>query len=298
AAAGRPGPGGGRGRTGAATHLGRAGAAPVDRGRLPRDGPGPASSGRRRGAGLGRDPVPDGSDRAAGLGGGVPAAGARAAGGDHERAPARRPGLRDHAGPAGRVAPAAGDQPGPGTGAGGRVAARHRSGRDAGAVRRGRWHGPRRPGGGPVRVPGDTTRGGVMIKVLLADDEELIRDAVATLLELESDLSVVARAGTGRQAVRAALDHRPDVAVVDLDMPELDGLAVSAELTRALPDCRVIILTGRGRPAHLRRALRAGASGFVTKGASAGTLARAIRRVTEGARYVDPELAAELLVGP
>ncbi|HLT62772.1 MAG TPA: response regulator transcription factor [Microlunatus sp.] len=137
-----------------------------------------------------------------------------------------------------------------------------------------------------------------MIKVLLADDEELIRDAVATLLELESDLSVVARAGTGRQAVRAALDHRPDVAVVDLDMPELDGLAVSAELTRALPDCRVIILTGRGRPAHLRRALRAGASGFVTKGASAGTLARAIRRVTEGARYVDPELAAELLVGP
>src|SRR5690606_23701855 len=69
-------------------------------------------------------------------------------------------------------------------------------------------------------------------------------------------------------------------------------------LTRALPDCRVIILTGRGRPAHLRRALRAGASGVVTKGASAGTLARAIRRVTEGARYVDPELAAELLVGP
>ncbi len=137
-----------------------------------------------------------------------------------------------------------------------------------------------------------------MIKVLLADDEALIRDAVATLLDLEPDLTVAARTGTGRQAIQAALDHRPDVAVVDLDMPDLDGMAVAAELARALPSCRVIILTGRGRPAHLRRALRAGASGFVTKGAPAGTLAQAIRRVHEGVRYVDPELAAELLIAP
>ncbi|GAB3740727.1 response regulator transcription factor [Microlunatus parietis] len=137
-----------------------------------------------------------------------------------------------------------------------------------------------------------------MIKLLLADDEALIRDAVATLLDFEPDLSVVAVASDGRQAVQAALDHRPDVAVVDLDMPKLDGMAVSTELGRALPSCRVIILTGRGRPAHLRRALRAGASGFVTKGTPAGALAQAIRRVHEGARYVDPELAAELLISP
>ncbi|MFC7622204.1 response regulator [Microlunatus sp. GCM10028923] len=137
-----------------------------------------------------------------------------------------------------------------------------------------------------------------MIKLLLADDEALIRDAVATLLDLEPDLSVVAVASDGRQAVQAVLDHRPDVAVVDLDMPKLDGMGVSTEIGLALPSCRVIILTGRGRPAHLRRALRAGASGFVTKGAPAGLLAQAIRRVHEGARYVDPELAAELLISP
>lgn len=137
-----------------------------------------------------------------------------------------------------------------------------------------------------------------MIKVLLADDEALIRDAVATLLDLEPDLTIVAQASNGRQAIDQALDHRPDVAVIDLDMPELDGMSVSSELARALPSCRVIILTGRGRPAHLQRALRAGASGFVTKGASAGALAQAIRRVAEGARYVDPELAAELLTAP
>lgn len=137
-----------------------------------------------------------------------------------------------------------------------------------------------------------------MIKVLLADDEALIRDAVATLLELEEDLTVVARAGDGRLAVQAALDHRPDVAVVDLDMPELDGMQVSAELARMMPSCRVIILTGRGRPAHLRRALRAGATGFLTKGVPATTLANVIRRVAAGTRYVDPELAAELLTEP
>ncbi|MGI5211848.1 response regulator transcription factor [Plantactinospora sp. CA-290183] len=137
-----------------------------------------------------------------------------------------------------------------------------------------------------------------MIRVLLADDEDLIRAAVAALLALEPDLEVVAQAADGRTAVDAALAHRPDVAVVDLEMPALDGLRVAAELATALPSCAVVILTGRGRPAHLRRALTAGARGFLAKGAPGGALADVIRRVHAGARYVDPALAADALTAP
>ena len=137
-----------------------------------------------------------------------------------------------------------------------------------------------------------------MIRVLLADDEQLIRTAVAALLALEDDLDVVAQAGDGPGAVAAALAHRPDVAVVDLEMPGLDGVQVAAELTRALPGCRVVVLTGRGRPAHLRRALEGGAHGFVTKGTSGATLADVVRRVHAGERYVDPGLAADALTAP
>ncbi|MEN3609323.1 response regulator transcription factor [Plantactinospora sp. ZYX-F-223] len=137
-----------------------------------------------------------------------------------------------------------------------------------------------------------------MIRALLADDEELIRVAVAALLELEPDIEVVAQAGDGRTAVQAALAHRPDVAVVDLEMPALDGLGVAAELARTLPSCAVVILTGRGRPAHLRRALTTGARGFLAKGAPGGALADVVRRVHGGARYVDPTLAAEALIAP
>jgi two-component system, NarL family, response regulator DesR len=136
------------------------------------------------------------------------------------------------------------------------------------------------------------------IRVLLADDEELIRVALATLLDLEPDLSVVAQAADGRSAVTSALAHAPDVAVVDLEMPELDGLEVAAELARVLPSCAVVILTGRGRPAHLQRALAAGAKGFLPKGAPGGALADVIRRVRSGGRYVDPSLAAEALSAP
>lgn len=137
-----------------------------------------------------------------------------------------------------------------------------------------------------------------MIRVLLADDEELIRVAVAALLGLEPDLEVVAQAADGRAAVSAALAHRPDVAVVDLQMPALDGLQVAAELTRALPSCAVVILTGRGRPAHVQRALAAGAKGFLPKGSPGGALADVIRRVHGGGRYVDPGLAADALSMP
>ena len=137
-----------------------------------------------------------------------------------------------------------------------------------------------------------------MIRVLLADDEELVRSAVAALLALEPDLDVVAQAADGPAAVAAALAHRPDVALVDLEMPGLDGVAVAAEITRTVPGCRVVVLTGRGRPGHLRRALEAGARGFVTKGTSGTTLAGVLRAVHAGERYVDPGLAADALSAP
>ncbi|GIJ09434.1 DNA-binding response regulator [Micromonospora andamanensis] len=137
-----------------------------------------------------------------------------------------------------------------------------------------------------------------MIRVLLADDEELIRTALAALLDLEDDLSVVAQAADGEAAVTAALAHRPDVAVIDLTMPRRDGFQVAAELARALPACAVVILTGQGRPAHLTRALGAGARGYLPKGAPGGALADVIRRVHAGGRYVDPALAADALTIP
>ncbi|HEV2779573.1 MAG TPA: response regulator transcription factor [Actinophytocola sp.] len=137
-----------------------------------------------------------------------------------------------------------------------------------------------------------------MIRVLIADDEDLIRAALAALLGLEADLEVVAQAGDGRSAVDVALARHPDVAVVDLEMPELDGLAVTAELARALPSCAVVILTGHGRPGHLQRALNAGAKGFLPKGAPGRMLADVIRRVHAGGRYVDPALAADALAAP
>jgi two-component system response regulator DesR len=134
-----------------------------------------------------------------------------------------------------------------------------------------------------------------MIRVLLADDEELILVALTALLELETDLEVVAQAGDGRGAIEAARAHRPDVAVVDLQMPGLDGLEVTAELTAVLPSCAIVILTGRGRPPHLQQALNAGAKGFLPKGSPGRALADVIRRVHGGGRYVDPALAADAL---
>jgi two-component system, NarL family, response regulator DesR len=137
-----------------------------------------------------------------------------------------------------------------------------------------------------------------VIRVLLADDEELIREALAALLDLEGDIEVIAREADGRDAVEAARAHRPDVAVVDLQMPGLDGLEVAGELARILPSCAVVILTGHGRPPHLQQALRAGAKGFLPKGSPGGALADVIRRVHAGSRYVDPALAADALAAP
>lgn len=136
------------------------------------------------------------------------------------------------------------------------------------------------------------------LRILLADDESTIRAALAALLDLENDLDVVAQASDGRRTVELARRHRPDVAVLDLEMPGLDGIATAAELQRVAPDCVTVLLTGRGRPAHLREALEAGALAFVAKGAPAGTLADVIRGAHRGIRYVDPALAADALTAP
>jgi two-component system response regulator DesR len=139
---------------------------------------------------------------------------------------------------------------------------------------------------------------GTTIRVLLAEDEELIRTALTGLLEREPDIDVVATAADGRQAIDRALAHRPDVAVVDLQMPLVDGIDVVTELGRLLPTCAGVILTGHGRPHVLRRALTSGARGFLAKGAPGTALADVVRRVHEGHRYVDPILAADALTEP
>ncbi|MFJ4233786.1 response regulator [Cellulosimicrobium cellulans] len=133
------------------------------------------------------------------------------------------------------------------------------------------------------------------IRVLLAEDDEMIREALVGLLEREPDVDVVATARDGREAIDRALRHAPDVAVVDLHMPEVDGLGVIAELARALPRCAGVILTGHGHPYVLREALASGARGFLAKGAPGAALADVVRRVHEGQRYVDPVLAADAL---
>jgi two-component system, NarL family, response regulator DesR len=134
-----------------------------------------------------------------------------------------------------------------------------------------------------------------MIRLLLAEDQAMVRGAIAALLRLEGDMEIVAEVGRGDEVVPTALAHRPDVAVLDIEMPGLDGLAATAQLRSALPGCRVVILTTFGRPGYLRRAMEAGATGFVLKDAPASELASAIRRVARGQRVVDPALAVTAL---
>lgn len=138
-----------------------------------------------------------------------------------------------------------------------------------------------------------------MTRILLAEDQALVRGALAALLELERDLEVVAQVGRGDEVVPRALETLPDVALLDIEMPGLDGLAAAAQLRTAVPSCRVVILTTFGRPGYLRRAMEAGASGFLLKDAPAADLANAVRRVARGQRVVDPALAlAALSDGP
>jgi two-component system response regulator DesR len=135
----------------------------------------------------------------------------------------------------------------------------------------------------------------VTVRLLLADDQEMVRQALGTLLDLEDDFEVVASVGRGDEIVAAAREHRPDVALLDIEMPGLDGLAAAAVLAAQVPDCRVVMLTTFGRAGYLRRAMEAGAVGFVVKDAPADALADAIRRVVKGERVVDPALAVATL---
>lgn len=134
------------------------------------------------------------------------------------------------------------------------------------------------------------------IRLLLADDQALVRGALSALLGLEPDLEVVAEVASGDEVVAAALEHRPDVALLDVEMPGMDGITATAELLRAVPGTRAIIVTTFGRPGYLRRALQAGASGFVVKDTPAAQLADAVRRVHAGLRVVDPALATDSLI--
>ena len=134
------------------------------------------------------------------------------------------------------------------------------------------------------------------IRLLLADDQALVRGALTALLNLEPDLEVVSEVGTGDAVVAAVLEHRPDVALLDVEMPGLDGISATAAVRAAAPETKVLIVTTFGRPGYLRRALQAGASGFVVKDTPASQLADAVRRIHQGLRVVDPALATDSLL--
>nr|WP_202897693.1 response regulator transcription factor [Actinopolymorpha pittospori] len=130
---------------------------------------------------------------------------------------------------------------------------------------------------------------------MLADDQHLVRGALAALLSLEPDIEVVGEVGRGDEVLAKARETRPDVALLDVEMPGGDGITATRELRVGLPACRVLVVTTFGRPGYLRRALEAGASGFVVKDTPASQLADSIRRVHQGLRVVDPTLAVESL---
>jgi two-component system response regulator DesR len=134
-----------------------------------------------------------------------------------------------------------------------------------------------------------------VIRVLLAEDQGMVRGALASLLGLEPDIEVVAQVARGDEVLAAAQSADPDVALLDIEMPGATGLEALAQLRGALPGCRILILTTFGRPGYLRRAMETGASGFLLKDAPAHELASAIRRAVAGERIVDPGLAAAAL---
>jgi two-component system, NarL family, response regulator DesR len=155
----------------------------------------------------------------------------------------------------------------------------------------------RRGPGNPEGVPrSEGSRGGApMIKVLIAEDMHMIRGALVALLSLEDDMEVVAELDRGDQIVQTALRTRPNVAVVDIDLPGLDGLTAAEQLSQRLPECRTLVLTGLSQPGNLLRALKVHVRGFVVKDAPAETLADGVRRVARGERVIDPELVAAAL---
>ena len=134
-----------------------------------------------------------------------------------------------------------------------------------------------------------------MIRILLADDQALVRGALAALLDLEADIEVVAQVGRGDEVVAAARSSAAQVCLLDIEMPGLTGLEAAERLRTELPEVRSLIVTTFGRPGYVRRALDAGAAGFLVKDTPARELADAVRRVHAGLRVVDPALAAETL---
>ncbi|NEA55270.1 response regulator transcription factor [Streptomyces sp. SID13666] len=133
------------------------------------------------------------------------------------------------------------------------------------------------------------------VRVLLADDQSMVREALATLLGLEDDIEVVAQVARGDEVLAAARAYAPDVALLDIEMPGLTGIEAAAQLRKALPDIRIVIVTTFGRPGYLRRAMESGAEAFLVKDAPASQLADAVRRVLRGERVIDPTLAAAAL---
>ncbi len=134
-----------------------------------------------------------------------------------------------------------------------------------------------------------------MIRVLVAEDQSMVRGALRALLELEEDIRVVAEVGRGDQVLAAAREHAPDVALLDIEMPGRDGLEAARELAAELPAVRAVVLTTFGRPGFLRRAMEVGAAGFLVKDAPVTELAKAIRAVVAGERVIDRDLAAAAL---
>ena len=134
-----------------------------------------------------------------------------------------------------------------------------------------------------------------MIRVLLAEDMRILRDTLAAVLGLEADIEVVVQVADGDAIVPAVLAQRPDVAIVDIDLPGIDGLTAAARLREQCPDVKVLILTVLGKPGNLRRALAAGVTGFLPKETPAGELVAAVRRVAAGEKVIDPQLAVAAL---
>jgi two-component system response regulator DesR len=148
------------------------------------------------------------------------------------------------------------------------------------------------PGGEPAGVPAGETR---PTRLLLADDQTLIREALAALLSFEPDMEVVAQVGRGDEVVKAAAEHDVDVALLDIEMPGMDGLAAAGQLHRAQPEVKIVILTTFGRPGFLRRAMQSGVSAFIVKDSPPDRLATAVRKALAGERVIDPDLAAAAL---
>ena len=133
------------------------------------------------------------------------------------------------------------------------------------------------------------------IRVLIADDQSMVRGALAALLGAEPDISIVSQTGSGTEVCDLARKHEVDVAVLDIDMPDVDGLTAAEQLAEHVPNCKVLIVTTFGRPGYLKRALNAGITGFLVKDAPPDRLAEGIRRVYQGLRLIDPSLAEETL---